>query len=78
MNKKERVDAALRGETVDRVPASVWGHDYVREWSAQGLAEATVENFTRSRCDPQERKTRRRFSRRRPSGAVPTGNACAR
>ena len=47
MNKKERVDAALRGETVDRVPASVWGHDYVREWSAQGLAEATVENFTR-------------------------------
>jgi len=29
------------------VPASVWGHDYVREWTAQGLAEATVENFTR-------------------------------
>ncbi len=47
MNKKERVDAALRGEAVDRVPASVWGHDFAREWSAQGLAEATVENFTR-------------------------------
>lgn len=47
MNKKERVDAALRGEPVDRVPTSVWGHDYAREWSAQGLAEATVENFTR-------------------------------
>ena len=47
MNKKERVDAALRDEVVDRVPASMWGHDFVREWSAQGLAEATVENFTR-------------------------------
>lgn len=31
MNKKERVDAALRGEAVDRVPASMWGHDYARE-----------------------------------------------
>lgn len=47
MNKKERVDAALRGEPVDRVPASVWGHDYEREGSAQTLAEATVENFNR-------------------------------
>ena len=47
MNKKERVDAALRDAPVDRVPASMWGHDFEREWSAQGLAEATVENFTR-------------------------------
>ncbi|MBV9689519.1 MAG: hypothetical protein JO202_07390 [Ktedonobacteraceae bacterium] len=47
MNKKERVDAALRGEQVDRVPVSMWGHDFVREWSAQTLAEAMVENFMR-------------------------------
>ncbi|MBV9228383.1 MAG: uroporphyrinogen decarboxylase, partial [Chloroflexi bacterium] len=47
MNKKERVDAALRGDQVDRVPASMWGHDFEREWSAQSLTEATVENFTR-------------------------------
>ena len=46
MNKKERVDAALRDEPVDRVPVSLWGHDFEREWSAQGLAEAMVENFT--------------------------------
>lgn len=46
MNKKERVDAALRDEPVDRVPASLWGHDFEREWSAQGLSEAMVENFT--------------------------------
>lgn len=31
MNKKERVDAALHGEKVDRVPASLWGHDYERK-----------------------------------------------
>lgn len=47
MNKKERVDAALRGEAVDRIPASMWGHDFVREWSPQTLTEAMVENFTR-------------------------------
>jgi uroporphyrinogen decarboxylase len=47
MNKKERVDAALRGDQVDRIPASMWGHDFEREWSAQSLAEAMVENFTR-------------------------------
>jgi uroporphyrinogen decarboxylase len=47
MNKKERVDAALRGDAVDRVPASMWGHDFEREWSAHGLAEAMVENFNR-------------------------------
>ncbi len=47
MNKKERVDAALRGDLVDRVPASMWGHDFMREWNAQSLAEAMIENFTR-------------------------------
>lgn len=46
MNKKERVDAALRDEPVDRVPASVWGHDYEHEWNAQALVEATIEKFT--------------------------------
>ncbi len=47
MNKKERVDAALRGDMVDRVPASMWGHDFEREWNPNTLAEAMVENFTR-------------------------------
>src|SRR5919205_394096 len=32
MNKKERVDAALRGEPIDRIPASMWGHDFERDW----------------------------------------------
>ena len=47
MNKKERVDAAMRGDQVDRIPASMWGHDFVREWNMQAFAEAMVENFTR-------------------------------
>jgi uroporphyrinogen decarboxylase len=51
MNKKERVDAALRGDQVDRVPASMWGHDFVREWNMQAFAEAMVENYTRHDWD---------------------------
>src|SRR5579863_585550 len=47
MNKKDRVDAAVRGDTVDRVPASMRGHDFVREWNPHALAESMVENFTR-------------------------------
>jgi uroporphyrinogen decarboxylase len=47
MNKKERVDAALRGDPVDRVPASLWGHDFEREWNPQTFAEAMIENYTR-------------------------------
>src|SRR5579872_2005444 len=47
MNKKERVDAALRGDDVDRIPVSMWGHDFEREWGIQSFAEAMIENFTR-------------------------------
>jgi len=45
MTKRERVAAALTGGEVDRVPVSFWGHDYVREWTPAGLAEATLERF---------------------------------
>lgn len=43
MTKWERVLAAIRGEQVDCVPASLWGHDFLREWTAEGLAEAMLE-----------------------------------
>ncbi len=43
MTKWERVKASLRGEPVDRVPVSLWGHDFLREWSAESLAEAMLE-----------------------------------
>jgi uroporphyrinogen decarboxylase len=45
MTKRERVAAVLAGNEVDRVPVSFWGHDYVREWTPAGLAEATLERF---------------------------------
>lgn len=45
MTRWERVRAALAGREVDRPPVSFWGHDYAREWTAQGLAEATLERY---------------------------------
>jgi uroporphyrinogen decarboxylase len=45
MNKRERVDAALRGAEVDRAPISFWGHDYLKEWTPEGLAEAMLANY---------------------------------
>ena len=47
LTKRERVFAALRGEEVDYVPASAWGHDFLREWTAEGLAEATLDAYRR-------------------------------
>ena len=45
MTKRERVRAALAGQPVDRAPVSMWGHDYLREWSAEDLAAATLEQY---------------------------------
>jgi uroporphyrinogen decarboxylase len=43
--KRDRVFAALRGDEAERVPVSAWWHDFPREWSAQSLAEATLEAY---------------------------------
>ncbi|HVP04978.1 MAG TPA: uroporphyrinogen decarboxylase family protein [Dehalococcoidia bacterium] len=45
MSKQERVSAALKGQAVDHVPVSAWWHDYAREWSAEELAETTLEAY---------------------------------
>jgi len=45
MTKKERVRAALRGDPVDHVPVSLWGHDFLREWSVADLAAQTLEAY---------------------------------
>jgi len=47
MTKRQRVLAALRGDPVDRVPVSAWGHDYLREWSPLGLSWATLDAYRR-------------------------------
>lgn len=45
MNKRERVEAALRGELVDRVPVSAWRHFVPDEVSAERLAAASLAHF---------------------------------
>ena len=45
MTKRQRVRAAIAGEPVDRAPASLWGHDFLREWSNDDLVDAAVEQY---------------------------------
>jgi len=45
LSKPERVQAALGGDAVDRVPVSAWWHEFAREWSPEALAAATLEAF---------------------------------
>ncbi len=47
MTKHQRVRAALAGADVDRVPLSFWGHDFFREWTPEGLAQAMLERHRR-------------------------------
>jgi len=44
-SKRERVDAALRGETGDRVPVSAWRHFIPEELSPETLANASLQHF---------------------------------
>jgi uroporphyrinogen decarboxylase len=43
VNARQRVKAALAGETVDRPPAAAWGHTYKEEWDPEKLAAITAE-----------------------------------
>jgi uroporphyrinogen decarboxylase len=45
LSKRERVDAALKGEIVDRVPVSAWRHFIPAELTSQTLAEASLKHF---------------------------------
>ena len=43
MTKRERVMAAVRGEEVDKVPASFWGHNHLAERSSKTLVPYLLE-----------------------------------
>jgi len=43
MTKWERVEAALHGEEVDRVPFGLWRHFFLQEWAPRRLAELTLD-----------------------------------
>lgn len=45
MNKRERVQAALEGQRVDRVPFTMWRHLYFQAQTAKGLAETTLSFY---------------------------------
>jgi len=45
MTKRERVRAALAGAPVDHVPAALWRHDFLREWTAEELVAATLDAY---------------------------------
>ena len=45
LTKRERVDAALRGEIVDRVPVSAWQHFLPAERHPDTLAAASLKHF---------------------------------
>jgi uroporphyrinogen decarboxylase len=51
MTTRDRVLAALRGDEVDRVPISFWGHVYHRESSAAELVAHTLERWQRFAWD---------------------------
>jgi uroporphyrinogen decarboxylase len=45
LSKRERVDAALKGEVVDRVPVSAWRHFLAEEHRADTLADISLRHF---------------------------------
>jgi uroporphyrinogen decarboxylase len=45
LSKRERVDAALKGEAVDRVPVSAWRHFIAEERGAESLAAVSLHHF---------------------------------
>lgn len=45
LSKRERVEAALRGEVVDRVPVSAWRHFIPEELNPDLLAQASLRHF---------------------------------
>jgi uroporphyrinogen decarboxylase len=45
LSKRERVEAALAGEAVDRVPVAAWGHLIPAEKNTETFAEASLKFF---------------------------------
>ena len=45
LNKRERVEAALKGEVVDRVPVSAWRHFIAEERQPDTLARVSLRHF---------------------------------
>jgi uroporphyrinogen decarboxylase len=46
-DKKRRLEAAIAGRPVDRPPVTLWRHNFLREWSAEELADETLDLYRR-------------------------------
>ena len=51
MDKWERVEAALNGAEVDRVPIGFWRHYFLQEWAPRRLAQLTLDFHRRLDTD---------------------------
>jgi uroporphyrinogen decarboxylase len=51
MDKRERVQAALEGRRVDRVPFTMWRHFYMQSQTTDGLVQATLDFYRRYDAD---------------------------
>ncbi|MGD2205377.1 MAG: uroporphyrinogen decarboxylase family protein, partial [Anaerolineae bacterium] len=51
MNKRQRIEAALRSDPVDRIPLSLWRHYHREDRTPQGLADATLALARRYNLD---------------------------
>jgi uroporphyrinogen decarboxylase len=51
MEQRERVLAALNGQSVDRVPVALWKHHHRQSQTAEGLARATATFYRRYHPD---------------------------
>ncbi len=58
MSKKKRVEAAIAGKPVDRVPFGVWLHNFAEEHSDEVLARETVRLYERFDFDFIKPQTR--------------------
>src|SRR5258706_3425976 len=45
LSKRERVEAALKGEAVDRMPVSAWRHFLAEETRPEALASVTLKHY---------------------------------
>jgi len=45
LSKRERVEVALKGEAIDRVPVSAWRHFIAEERTAESLAAVSLQHF---------------------------------
>lgn len=58
ITKRQRLEAAIRGDAVDRVPFGIWLHNFAEEYSDEALAAETMRLYERFDFDFIKPQTR--------------------